>query len=249
MRLVFFLAILPLAAQVNVTTYQYGNSRTGANLNETILTPSNVNSTQFGKLFSESLDGVTYAQPLYLPNLSIAGGTHNVVYVATEHNSVYGFDADSGQSLWHVNLTPAGGSTVPYTDVSCSQIQPEIGITSTPVIDPSSNTIYVVAMTKENGNYIHRLHALDVTTGAEKSGSPVAIQASVPGSGDGGSTVTLIPKNYKQRPGLLLLNGIVYLGMSSHCDEFTYHGWLLGYDENSLQQVAVYNDTPNGAMA
>jgi len=248
MRFAFVLAVLPLAAQINVTTYQYNNARTGANLNETILTPSNVNADQFGKLFTFALDGVTYAQPLYLSSVNIGGASHNVVYIATEHDSVYAIDADSGQALWHVNLTPAGGTTVPYTDVGCGQIQPEIGITSTPVIDTSTNTIFVVAMTKENGSYFHRLHALDVTSGAEKPGSPVVIQASVAGTGDGASTVTLIPKNYKQRPGLLLLNGVIYLGMSSHCDIGTYHGWLLGYNEQTLQQVAVYNDTPNAAM-
>jgi uncharacterized protein (TIGR03437 family) len=248
LSVIFPLTILPLTAQVNVTTYQYNNARTGANLNETILTPANVNTNQFGKLWTYPLDGVVYAQPLYLSHVSINGAAHNVVYIVTEHNSVYAIDADGGQTLWHVNLTPAGASTVPYGDVGCGQIQPEIGITSTPVIDPASGTIYTVAMTKESGNYVHRLHALDVTSGAERAGSPVAIQASVPGSGDGGSTVTLIPKNYKQRPGLLLLNGVVYIGMSSHCDIPKYHGWLLGYDAQSLQQVAVYNDTPNGAM-
>src|SRR5262249_10566477 len=126
---------------------------------------------------------------------------------------------------------------------------PEIGITGTPVIDPSTNTLYVVAMTKENGNYFHRLHALDIATGAERAGSPVNIQASVAGKGDGTSTVTLIPHNYKQRPGLLLLNGTVYIGMSSHCDIGTYHGWILGYDAASLQQKLVFNVTPNGSEA
>jgi uncharacterized protein (TIGR03437 family) len=238
----------PVFAQVSVTTYQYDNTRAGTNSNETILTPSNVNVTQFGQLFSDPIDGQAYAQPLYLPNVSISGATHNVVFIATENDSVYAFDADSKATLWHTTFLINGATTVPYTDVGCSQIAPQIGITGTPVIDPASGTIFVVAMTKESGNYVHRLHALDVTTGLEKLGSPVVIQASVPGTGDGGSTVTLIPKNYKQRPGLLLLNGVVYLGMSSHCDIGTYHGWLLGFNEQSLQQVAVYNDTPNGAM-
>jgi uncharacterized protein (TIGR03437 family) len=248
MHLALLLSIFPLAAQVSVTTYQYDNTRAGTNTNETILTPSNVNQTQFGKLFSYPLDGQAYAQPLYLPNLSIGGVSHNVVFVATENDSVYAFDADSAQTLWHASFLINGATTVPSSDVSCGQITPQIGITSTPVIDPSTNTLYVVAMTKESGNYVHRLHALDVTTGVDKAGSPVVIQASVAGTGDGGSTVTLVPKNYKQRPGLLLLNGVVYLGMSSHCDIGTYHGWLIGYDEQSLKQVAVYNDTPNGAM-
>lgn len=248
MRLDLFLLVFPLAAQVNVTTYQYSNARTGANLNESILTPANVNASQFGKLFTYPLDGVTYAQPLVLSNVPIGGAAHNAVYVATEHNSVYAIDADSAATLWHVNLTPAGGTTVPWQNVDCGQIQPEIGITGTPVIDPSSGTLYVVAMTLESGNYIHRLHALDVASGAEKFGGPVVITASVPGTGDGGSTVTLIPKNYKARPGLLLWNGVVYVGMSSHCDSATYHGWLLGYNAQTLAQVAVYNSTPNGSM-
>ncbi len=248
MRFGLLLFAIPLIAQTSVTTYQYDNTRAGTNSNETILTPSNVNVTQFGKLFSDPIAGQAYAQPLYLPNVTVGGVTHNVVFVATENDSVYAFDADSQATLWHTSFLINGATTVPYTDIDCGQIEPQIGITGTPVIDPASGTLYVVAMTKESGNYLHRLHALDVTTGLERAGSPVVIQASVPGSGDGGSTVTLIPKNYKQRPGLLLLSGVVYVGMSSHCDIGTYHGWLIGYNEQSLQQVAVYNDTPNGAM-
>ena len=249
--IVFLIVALRLSAQISVLTYQYDLTRDGVNTSETILTPSNVISTQFGKLFSDTVDGAIFAQPLYMARLNISGGVHNVVFVATEHDSVYAFDADSPQLLWHDNfLNPAAGVTsVPASDTSCNQIQPEIGITGTPVIDPSSNTLYVVAMTKENGNYVHRLHALDATTGAEKSGSPVVIQASVPGTGDAtGNTVTLIPKSYKQRPGLLLLNGIVYVGMSSHCDIGTYHGWLLGYDARTLNQTYVFNVTPNGTQ-
>ena len=130
--------------------------------------------------------------------------------------------------------------------MGCTQIVPELGITSTPVIDPASRTIYVVAMTKESGNYVHRLHALDLSTGAEKAGSPVVIQASYPGTGEGGTTVVFQPKNYKQRPGLLLLNGIVYLAWASHCDIGRYHGWMMAYDAQTLKQVGVYNNTPNG---
>ncbi len=238
----------PLAAQISVLTFQYDNTRAGANQNETILTPVNVNSTSFGKLFSNSVDGYIYGQPLYLPGVSIPGkGTHNVVYAATERDSVYAFDADTqGEPLWQVNFLVNGAATVPNGDVGCSQITPEIGITSTPVIDAGTGTIYVVAMTKESGNYVHRLHALDVATGAERSGSPVVIQATYPGTADGGSTVGFQPRSYKQRPGLLLLNGIVYLAWSSHCDIGRYHGWLMGYDAQTLRQVTVYNNTPNG---
>jgi uncharacterized protein (TIGR03437 family) len=246
------LLAVPLAAQVSVLTYQYDTTRDGVNSRETILTPHNVNADKFGKLFAEGVDGYLYGQPLYVPNLNVAGGIHNVVFVATEHDSVYAFDADSPQLLWHTSfLDPANGvTTVSDTDVNClTQITPEIGITSTPVIDPSTNTIYVVAMTKENGNFFHRLHALDLATGAEKSGSPVVIQASSPGTGDGtGGVDTLIPQFYKQRPALLLLNGAVYLGMSAHCDNNIYHGWFLGYDAHTLAQVAVFNNTANGKM-
>src|SRR5579872_4342997 len=245
---------LPLFAQVNVLTYQYDNTRAGQNLNEVLLTKSNVNANQFGKLFSYPVDGQIYGQPLYLGGVNVAGkGFHNVVFVATEHDSVYAFDADSSPtnaaSLWEVHFTNGTTvTTVPASDVNCGQIDPEIGITGTPVIDSASGTIYVVAMTKIIGittSYAQQLHALDVTSGAERPGSPVTVQASFPGKGEGGSTVVFQPKNYKQRPGLLLLNGVVYTSWSSHCDIGTYHGWLIGYDENTLQQVVMYNNTPN----
>ncbi|HLK51327.1 MAG TPA: IPT/TIG domain-containing protein [Bryobacteraceae bacterium] len=251
-----FAASVP--AQVSVLTYQYDLSRAGVNRKETELTPGNVDVNHFGKLFSYSVDGQVYAQPLYMPNLNIEGkGKHNVVFIATEHDSVYAFDADTpgdGGPLWAVNfLNPASGiTTVPASDTGCNQIVPEIGITGTPVIDPQSGTIYLVAMTKETSkgaaSYVHRLHALDVSSGQERPGSPVVIQASTPGTGDGGSVDVLIPRNYKQRPGLLLLNGVVYTAWSSHCDGGVYHGWLLGYDAQNLNQVAVYNDTPNGGL-
>jgi uncharacterized protein (TIGR03437 family) len=249
---------LPLSAQVNVVTYQYDNSRAGANLNESVLTPANVTQSQFGKLFSFAVDGYVYGQPLYLGNVSIAGkGTHNVALVATEHDSVYAFDADNASGanaapLWHVSFinAAAGVTTVPYADTGCNQIVPELGITSTPVIDPSGGTVYVVAMTKESAGgsatYLQRLHALDISSGAERPGSPVEIEATYPGTGEGGGTLVFAPRNYKQRPGLLLANGVVYAAFSSHCDIGTYHGWLMGYDAKTLKQVSVYNNTPNG---
>jgi len=246
-------------AQTNVTTYQYDATRAGANTSESILNKANVNTTGFGKLFSYGVDGFIYGQPLYVANVTVPGkGSHNVVYVATENDSVYAFDADSGTGgnstpLWQVSFAnSASVAPVPSGDTGCSQIAPEIGITSTPVIDTSTGTIYVVAMTRETSGgtttYVQRLHALDLGTGGEKSGSPVTIQATYPGTGEGGSTLVFNPKNYKQRPGLLLLNGIVYTAWSSHCDIGKYHGWLIGYDAHSLQQVSVFNATPNGNM-
>jgi uncharacterized protein (TIGR03437 family) len=238
--------------QVSVVTYHNDLARTGENLNETQLTPANVSSSQFGQLFHYPVDGQIYTQPLYLPGVTIPGnGIHNVVFVATEHDSVYAFDADNyiGAPLWQVNfLNPAQGvTTASAADLGCDSIAPEVGITGTPVIDPASGTLYVVAMTEEgpSGNYVHRLHALDVTTGAEKPGSPVEIQASVPGSGDGTHTVSFEPWLYKERAGLLLLNGVVYTAWSSHCDSGNYHGWIIGYDAKTLQQSAVFSDTPD----
>jgi uncharacterized protein (TIGR03437 family) len=262
-RFVLLALALPLSApvalcQVNVLTYQYDNTRAGANLSETTLNKTNVNAAGFGKLFAYPVDGYIYGQPLYVANITVPGrGTHNVVYVATEHDSVYAFDADSGAGanstpLWHVSFLDTANAVgaVPADDTRCGQITPEIGITSTPVIDLAGGTIFVVAMTRETRgssvSYVHRLHALDLAGGTEKPGSPVTIQATYPGTGEGGTTLTFNSRNYKQRPGLLLLGGTVYTAWSSHCDIGAYHGWLVGYDADSLQQVAVYNDTPNG---
>jgi len=233
-----------------VTTYHNDVARTGQNLSETTLTTSNVNSSTFGLLFALSTDGAVDAQPLYLPNLTISGASHNVLFVATEHGSVYGFDADNGTQLWQVS-TLASGET-PSDDRGCGQVSPEIGVTSTPVIDPnagSHGTIYVVAMSKDaNGNYHQRLHALDVTTGAEQFGGPKEIQATYPGTGDNSSNGNVIfdPGQQLDRPGLLLLSGVVYTSWGSHCDIRPYTGWIIGYDENTLAQVTVLNVTPNG---
>jgi hypothetical protein len=250
-------AVFTAQAQVNVTTFHNDNARDGQNLNETILTPANVGANQFGRLFVQPVDGYVYAQPLYVANLGIAGGTHNVVYVATENDSVYAFDADgntgaNASPLWYVNfLNPAAGITTvnSKTDLSCSNISPQVGITGTPVIDLTSNTLYVVTNTKENGAFFQRLHALDITSGAEKFGGPIVIQATVPGTGDGnaGGQVSFDPLMNNQRPGLLLLNGLVYIAWASHCDHTPFHGWMMAYDAQSLQQVAVWNSTPNGS--
>jgi hypothetical protein len=234
-------------AQTNVTTAQNDNARTTANLNETILNTSNVTVNQFGRLFSRSLDGSLYAQPLYVANVAIPGnGTHNVVYLATLHNTVVAFDADDpsqAASFWQVNLGPSRPCC------SGSFITPEIGIVGTPVIDPASSTLYVVAATLENGSYFHRLHALDITSGQEKFGGPVTIQASVPGTGPDnlGGVVTFKSQYHLQRPALLLANGTVYVGFCSIGDGGVWHGWLMGYNAlNIQQQVFVYNAVPNG---
>ncbi len=247
-------------AQVNVLTYHNDNARTGQNLQETILTPANVNRTQFGRLFTQSVDGYVYAQPLYVSNVVVPNkGTHNVVYVATERDSVYAFDADdrvgsNASPLWQVSFVNARArvNPVPARDAGANDIVPQIGITGTPVIDGTSGTLYVVANTKEyqgrSHAYVYRLHALDIATGAEKFGGPVVITASVPGTGDGGTTDILDPLRHLQRPGLLLANGIVYIAFGSHGDVGTYHGWLIAYDATTLQQLGVYNTTPNGAQ-
>lgn len=229
-------------AQINVTTFHYDNARTGQNTNETVLTPANVNSTQFGKLFSVALDGYVYAQPLYLPNVTISGAKHNVLYVATEHDSVYAIDADSGALLWQQSfINPAAGiTTASSTDVACSDLVPEIGITSTPVINPASGTIYVLAKTKENGSYVQRLHALDVITHAEKFGGPKVIAATFSGR-------TFDPYRQANRPGLLLENGHIVIAWASHCDKGPYQGWVMSYSASTLAQEGVFNTELNAA--
>lgn len=242
-----------IVSTASVLTYHNDLGRTGQNLDETLLTPANVTSATFGKLFFDSIDGQAYAQPLYVPNLTISGqGAHNVVYVATENDTVYAFDADRAASpLWHTSLLLNGGSAVSSRDTSCDQIVPQIGITSTPVIDLSSNTLYAVAMTKEGSSYFQRLHALDMTTGQEKLGGPVVITATVAGSGAGssGGKITFNPLSQLNRPGLALVNGIVYIAFGSHCDVPPYHGWMFAYSASNLSQIAVYNTTPNGSQA
>jgi hypothetical protein len=234
-------------------TYHNDNARTGLNANETILTPQNVNSAQFGKLLSVALDGYAYTQPLYVANLNIGGGVHNVIYVATEHDSVYAIDADSGTVLWQISLIPPGGSTVSAAadiNPNCTDIVPEIGVTGTPVIDPATATIYLVAVTKENGSYFQRLHAIDLVNHSEKFGGPIVIQPSYSGQGDGsnGTVVNFDPHWQRQRTALLLQNGQVSIGWASYCDGRPYHGWVANYNASTLAQVGVFNISPNTNM-
>jgi len=247
-------------AQVSVLTQHNDVGRTGQNLNETILNTSNVNVSSFGKLFWRTVDGYVYTQPLYVPALSIQGKTRNVVYLGTEHNSVYAFDADDPAQvlpLWQVNLgTPVPSQDICVitgntTDCPFLDINPEIGITSTPVIDPNAGIIYVVAKTKNQNDstYHFFLHALDLKTGTERLGGPAEIVGQVGGGGTGssGGVVPFTPLLQLQRPGLLLLNGVVYVAFGSVGDIGAFHGWIMGYDASTLQQTTIFNVTPNGS--
>jgi Immunoglobulin I-set domain/PQQ-like domain len=230
---------------VNVLTYHNDLARTGQNLNESILTTANVKSANFGLVGNLSVDAGVDAEPLYVSNLNVVGGVHNVVYVVTENDSVYAFDADTFAQLWHVSVL--GANETASDNRGCGQVSPIIGITSTPVIDLGAGThgeIFLVAMSLDNsGNYHQRLHALDLTTGAEISGSPVTVQATFPTTN---GTTTFDPKQYKERAALLLLNGVLYTTWASHCDSGPYTGWIMGYNETTLQRSSVLDVTPNG---
>lgn len=249
-----FFASMPLIRATDVLTYHNDNGRTGQNLAETILTTSNVRSSTFGLLFTLPVDGKVDAQPLVVSGVTIPGqGGHNVLIVPTENDSMYAFDADSGAQLWHATLTLSGET--PSDDRGCSQVSPQIGVTSTPVIDRTAGpngAIFTVAMSKDgSGNYYQRLHALDLTTGAELFGGPMTVVAKYPGTGannDGNGNVVFDPKQYKERAALLLLNGIVYISFASHCDASPYTAWVMGYTEQTLRQVTVLDMTPNGQM-
>jgi len=261
----------PLTGYSGVLTSHNDNARTGQYRQETVLTPANVRSATFGKVFSYPVDGFVYPTPLYVSDVLIAGQLHNVVFVATEHNSVYAFDADgsSGTPLWHRSfIDPANGiTTVPFQDTAsppgytgpgpvipggCGDLTPEIGITGTPVIDPATGTLYVVAKTREvsgaNVAYEHRLHAMDITTGISRPGSGRALQASVPGTtlpNDGNGNVLFQSLRQNQRAALLLSNGVVSVAFSSHCTIRPYQGWVLAYDAATLDPLGAFNAVPN----
>ena len=241
----------PAADAVNVLTYHNDNARTGQNRSEKTLTLGNVNSASFGKIGFLTTQGLVDAEPLYVSQLTIHGAGHNVVFVATEHDLVYAFDADTLQKLWQVSLL--GPKETTSDDRGCGQVAPEIGITSTPVIDLNAGphgALYAVAMSKDpSGNYYQRIHALDITTGAELPHSPQHIEASYPGTAEPSrhGRVLFDPKQYKERVSLLLLDGVVYTSWASHCDYDPYSGWVIGYDAATLKQTSVLNITPNGS--
>jgi len=252
--LMLFFAGAPLLGQTPVTTWHYDNARTSANTSESLLTPSNVNSRTFGKLFTQPVDGYIVGHPLYLPAVNIPGqGTHNVVYVATMHDSVYAFDADSASTpaLWMTSIftySPAGATTVPATVAKNAGTTgwTELGIISTPVIDPATGTLYLVAETYENGKVVHRLHALDVTTGLEKFGGPTTITATYTLNG---KTTTFADLYQMNRPGLLLANSHIYIGFGSNSNNDYSQGWVLSYNASTLQQEGAYTAEPGKTLA
>src|SRR5215469_15368381 len=247
----FLISSHEVLPQTNVLTWHDDNLRTGQNLSEAILTPANVKSSTFGLRFNFHVDGKVDAQPLYVSGVQFATqGTHNVIYAATEHDSVYAFDADTGKQYWKVSML--GPGETPSDNRGCGQVTPEIGITSTPAIDLKSGlhgAIFLVAMSKDaSGKYYQRLHALDLTTGSEELTGPRVVEASYPGKGDNSrnGSVVFDPGQYKERPGLLLVNGVIYTSWGSHCDHRPYTGWIIAYRESNLQQTGVLNFAPNG---
>jgi len=250
--LIVWAAVACAAAQVAVPTAQYDNARTGANSHETVLTPRNVNTAHFGRQFVMHVDGDVYAQPLFVPGLEIPGkGVHDVVFVATEHDSLYAFDAAGKpeEPLWHTSFLGPGATPVPGSEVRCFFIQPELGITPTPAIDVASKTMYVLARTKENNLFYQRLHALDITTGKERPGSGGNIRATVKGSGLLSSEVSFHALLENPRAALLYANGTVYIAWGSSCDAGSYYGWVLAYDGKTLQQKGVFNAAPDAGQS
>ena len=250
--IIILLAASACFAQTNVLMYHNDQFHTGQNLSETILKPTNVSSTTFGKLFIMPADGKVEGQPLYVAGLNMPGqGTRNVVFLASEHDTVYAYDAEhAGNPLWQVSLLALGET--PADTQGCPQVEPEIGVTATGVIDLAAGphgTIYLVAMSKDTaGAYHQRLHALDITSGVEQFGGPSEISATFPGNGDNsaGGLVRFDPRMYKERAALVLSNGVVYTSWASHCDARPYTAWVIGYDQYSLSQALVFNFTPDG---
>ncbi|HEX6822912.1 MAG TPA: hypothetical protein VF123_12715 [Candidatus Sulfotelmatobacter sp.] len=237
--------------QTKVTTWHYNNARTSANTSEKVLTPANVNVKTFGKLFTKSVDGLVVGHALYLPDVNIPNkGLYNVVYVATMNDTVYAFDANSGttSALWTKSLLPSGATAVPVSVQGCSATNAftQIGIVSTPVIDPSSNTIYVVSSTYENSKVVHRLHALDVTTGTERTASPVVIKGTYTLNG---GTYNFVDTHQMNRPGLLLANGNVYVAFGSPSCNGSDQGWIMAYNKTSLLPAGAFDDEPGGSFA
>ena len=238
---------LPLGT-FNVLTRNYDNQRTGANLSERTLQPSNVNSSTFGKVFQLAVDDQIYAQLLYASAVSISGSTHNVVYAATVNNSVYAFDADAGGgALWKMNFNGAGRppnhGEVGEACGSYNDFSGNMGIVGTPVIDANAQLMYFVSRTVESGAHVQRLHAIDIRTGNERAGGPKLLQFSSPGSGAGssGGRISFDPKIHNQRSALALSGGVVYVAWASHCDTGPYHGWVVAFDAGSLAQTGVFN--------
>jgi hypothetical protein len=260
-RMASTLVLVAIPALAQVTTSQYDNSRTGATLHEKILTPQNVNTKQFGKLGAFKVDGAVYAQPLYLPSVDLPGkGTHDVLFIATEHDSVYAFDANrpGDPPLWQVSFLDKARGVIPVSedDAQCPFIRPEVGVTSTPVIDLKTGTLYVLARTRIKhavgaNEYFQHLHALAITTGVEKFGGPKLISAAVPGKGAGAANGQVAFDQLKENPraALTLANGVLYLEWASSCDVDPYHGWVMAYDPQTLAQRAVLNVTPDGGEA
>ena len=254
--------VKPLVGQtpVNNPTWRYDTTHAGANTQETLLTPSNVTPTTFGKLFSRAVDGYVYAQPLYISGLTMGDGlVHNVLFVATQHDSIYAFDADSNggtnaQPLWQISLlnaaygAAAGATTVPSTDLGTSDIVPEIGITGTPAINAATNTMYVVGKTKESGGYVQRLHAINILTGAEQANSPTVIQGTVPGTGQGSSGGSLPFSSLWEmnRGALNYYNGYVYVSFGAHGDNGPWHGWVFGFNATTMAQTGLICLSPSG---
>jgi autotransporter-associated beta strand protein len=258
-------ATLPTGSAISVLTFHYDNNRLGANTNETVLTPAIVNTNNFGLLKKYVVDGYVYTEPLYVPNVTLPGqGTHNVIIIATEHDTVYAFDADgnlgtTGGLLWKTNLglsalcANQNAFGARYCGNCYPDIVPEVGVTGTPVIDPNTGSLFLDVFTREAGVFYHRLHALNITNGTEQANSPVVVTGSVPGTGRDsvGGVMTFNPGQCNERPAVTLAGGVVYLAYAGYADTDPYHGWVLGYSATNLARLTnyIFNSTPNATTA